>query len=76
MTLPAWGWAIASVIVGGGLVLWIVRRLNQAEADKIDAVSKDNWIQGQIDATAAEQSAKEKAKEAKDVKNDTPATDW
>ena len=34
--IPAWSYCIVAVIMGAGMVWYIINRLNQAEADRIE----------------------------------------
>ena len=74
MTLPVWGWAIASIIVGGGIVWWILQRINQAEADRIAKLSLENYVKGLNQATEAEKAEKDAAEKVKNDPNDKPVT--
>ncbi|MBE7465465.1 MAG: hypothetical protein HS116_18465 [Planctomycetes bacterium] len=54
MTLPWWGWGIAAVLVGGGMVWSLIARLKRAEADAIENASLQEMQKSEQAARAAE----------------------
>lgn len=55
----------AGLVLGLGLIFWLTRRLNQAEADKIEATSQKNWNLATQEAKEMETSAKKAVADVK-----------
>lgn len=70
------GKAIAGAALGLGLIWWVVKRLNRAEADRIDAFSLRAHTQGQIEANAAQEAVNIAANTAQEDAKNAPPTDW
>jgi hypothetical protein len=74
--IPAWSYCIVAVIMGAGMVWYIINRLNQAEADRIEKLSSENYAKGQLQATEAEDAERKAKEDAKNDPTDKPVTDW
>lgn len=67
---------MAAAVIGSAAAYWIIRRLNQAEADQIEKLSHQNYTRGSAEAKAAEVAAKQASEKAKSDAKTADPTDW
>ena len=69
------GTIIAGALLGGGMLFWVIRRLNQAEQDRLKRAGTEAYIKADLQASKQEadvEASSEKAQHAKVV----DPTDW
>ena len=67
---------LAGIVAGAGIIWYVIKRLNQAEADKLEAVSGKNYIKADEEAKAAQVTEAAAIKDAQKNVDAAPNNDF
>lgn len=66
MSIPFWAWGVAALVGGYVLARWLVKKIDQAERDRAEKTSLENYVKGKLEADAAGERIGEEAKQVMD----------